>query len=265
MKRILFAVVMVSVLSAGSYALPEPVAAWLLDDSLALPDGAEWTPNTAPSGGGGDYALSLDGTQGVDTNLTAADIGIDGVGPKTVTGWINTTQSGAGYNGWIWGWSPTGGSGPGNDLRLCVQDGNLRFEVSAGYRKLDGVQVNTGEWLFVAAVVGTDSDYTLGNVKFYIGDGQTGQLYSPGGNNPDRLIDTVGTQLDPGWGAEWIKLGEAGNVQTDVWNGQLDAFRVYDVALDADQLHQVMMIPDPATLSILGLGGLFVMCRKRSS
>lgn len=222
----------------GSTTTEEAVSGTLSD---ALSTHLTWSTDTP--GTGSSASLSFDGTEGtggayIGTNLTGADIGIAGAGPKTIAGWIKSSDTG--YR-WIWGWSPTGGSGQGRDLRLCTQDGYLRFEVSSGYRKLDtGPTVTDGAWHFVAVIIGTGGDYTLGNVKFYI----DGTIYSPGGNNPDVVINTDGTNAAfPGYGAEEIYVGVAGNVFTGCWNGQLDHFTVYDTALDETDLDYLYANP----------------------
>lgn len=195
-----------------------------------FPDGIAWTSDTP--GPASLWALDFNEAY-VGTGLNAEEMGIAGIGPKTLAGWIKTTETG--YR-WIWGWSPTAGSGQGRDLRLCIQDdGKLRFEVSLGFRQLeDGPRVNTGEWTFVAAVIGTDGDYSLGNVKFYI----DGQMFSPGGNNPDVTIDTAGTNEDL-TGPNQAFFGVAGNVYTGAWIGQLGGFWVFDRALTVSELDMV--------------------------
>lgn len=264
MKKML--VLLMAVLMAGA---AHAGAVWTLEEGAGDTTTEEWsgtlsdpfvgTWTTATAAPGSNFALSLDGTGYVATNLSGGNIGIGGITPKTIAGWIQTTATGSGYNGWIWGWSPGAGSVQGHDLRLCLQDGYLRFEVSSGYRKDSVTLLNDGLWHYVAAVIGTGGDYTLGNVKFYI----DGTMYSPAGNNPSVVIDTDAEQ-SVATGAVEVFLGAAGNVTTATWNGQLDNFAVYNDALNADQLYTAMttaLVPEPATMVLLGLGGL--LFRKR--
>lgn len=248
MKQQLFIAVL-SVAACSAALQGAKVASWAMDEGTGtttaesvtnrvsdpFPSGVTWSTTTP--GPGSPSSLNFDGTTGayVGTNLTAADLGIAGISPKTIAGWIKTSQSGSGYNGWIWGWSPGAGSIQGHDLRLCLHTNVLRFEVSSGYRQdLAGPVLTNGVWHFVAAIIGTNGDYTLGNVKFYI----DGVLSSPGGNNPTVTINTDGTQSASG-GATEIFLGVAGNVFTSSWNGQLDSFTVYNTALSQAELDSI--------------------------
>jgi hypothetical protein len=49
------------------------------------------------------------------------------------------------------------------------------------------------------------------------------------------------------------------------WYGSLDEVRIYDEALNEDQIKRIMAIPEPATIVLLALGGLALIRRKRTA
>jgi len=47
------------------------------------------------------------------------------------------------------------------------------------------------------------------------------------------------------------------------FNGKIDDVRIYDYALSANEAYQLYQIPEPATICLLGLGALNLICRKK--
>jgi hypothetical protein len=45
------------------------------------------------------------------------------------------------------------------------------------------------------------------------------------------------------------------------WKGMLDEVRIYDTALSEAEIKAIM--PEPATFTLLGLGGLFLVRRRK--
>ncbi len=189
--------------------------------------GIAWSTDTA--GIGSTASLDFPGSNVgyVGTNLDARDLGIDGSGAKTITAWINTTED---FYGMFFGWSPHGGGGPGENLRLGLHDGGkLRFEVSSGFARYDNLALNDGEWHMVGVVI--DEGDNVNSVKFYI----NGALVNPTSTG-NRLINTRATGDPP---RDEIGLGVGTPAESLAWSGLLDDVRVFDAALDLVALDEV--------------------------
>jgi len=62
--------------------------------------------------------------------------------------------------------------------------------------------------------------------------------------------------------ANTVRIGRSGTTWGE-FPGSIDEVRVYDEALTQAQIQAVMAIPEPATMLMLGLGGLALIRRKR--
>ncbi len=192
--------------------------------------GIGWSTDTA--GIGSTASLSFPNTAAgfFGTNLDAQALGISGSGAKTITAWIKTTASS--YN-MFFGWSPLGGGGPGENLRLGLDtDGRLRFEVSNGFARYDTLALNDGNWHMVGVVI--EAGDRVNDVKFYI----NGVLVNPtstGGANP--LINTRATGTPP-LDEIFLGIGIPGG-SSNSWAGLLDDVRVFDTALSLATLDEV--------------------------
>jgi len=198
--------------------------------SDAFGSGIAWSADTA--GIGSTASLSFPGTAAgyIGTNLDAQALGIDGTGAKTITAWIKTS---ADFYGMFFGWSPMGGGGPGQNLRLGLDTGGkLRVEVSSGFVRYDNLALNDGNWHMVGVVI--ESGDNVNAVKLYI----NGVLVNPtstGTGNP--LINTSATGPAP---RDEIALGIGIPGGTGgPWSGLLDDVRVFDAALDLATLDKV--------------------------
>ncbi|MCB1133241.1 MAG: hypothetical protein KDN05_19125, partial [Verrucomicrobiae bacterium] len=155
----------------------------------AFGTGVSWstdTPGTAST-----YSLSYPGTSAgnVRTNLDAATVGISGTGAKTITGWIKSGDT-AGITRMFFGWSPTNGTGAGNDLRIGIDgSGFLRLEVSSGFALYNNVALDDNVWHMVGLVM--DASENTQTVQFYI----DGNLVNPTSSGA-RAINTSGTSAD---------------------------------------------------------------------
>ncbi|MGA0846523.1 MAG: sulfatase-like hydrolase/transferase, partial [Luteolibacter sp.] len=142
--------------ASAAAAGPEP-SHWSLEEGIgtstsevgsgtasdAFGTGVAWSLDTP--GPGSSSSLSFPGTSvgNFGTNLSAADIGIDGSGAKTITAWIRSTYSG--NEQMFFGWTPSNGLTAGQDIRLgLARNGLLRLEVTSGFARYDTTPLNDG-------------------------------------------------------------------------------------------------------------------------
>lgn len=212
---------------------------------------------------------SFDGAEEFNTGVTGPEIGLDGTGPKTLVAKFNTNAGG--IHTFI-SYSPFGGvisdeggewpdGRPGADLRLKLNadTDQLRFEVSGGAETLSINNLNDGQDHVVAVVVPDQSNVTAGDAYFII-DGV--QFAGDGGSTtPIDTADSVilDDQGDPNpLGSLDIIVGmdQADNGM----DGMIDWVAIEDEALTADQ---IALLPEPATMSVLAIGGLAAILRRR--
>lgn len=65
--------------------------------------------------------------------------------------------------------------------------------------------------------------------------------------------------------SESISIGgnyPSGGPNPDFYNGYIDDVHIYDRALSIEEVEQLYTVPEPATLLLLGLGGLLIRKRK---
>lgn len=206
--------------------------------SDAFGTGVAWSSNTP--GPSSITSLSFPGTTGgnIGTNRSAADLAIAGSGAKTLTGWIKTSAS---TSQMFFGWTPSNGGGPGQDLRLGLDaSGFLRFEVSSGFASSGTTALNDGQWHMVGVVI-EPGDRTPA-VQFYV----DGTLSDPT-DSGDQAIATAATGTAPRDEVA-LGIGYPGGIQQP-WNGQLDDVRVFSEALGKpalDALRDAMVATPPS-------------------
>ena len=188
-----------------------------------------WSTNTAAPGSHNAY--SLNGTR-IGSNLGAADVGIAGSGAKTIIAWIKTTST---TESAFFDWTPTGGIGVGQDIRLLLKNGGIRMEVSSGGFEVGGLGLTDGNWHMLAFVVNAGDG--INDVDYYIDGNYTTR--SSGGT----AINTASTgsyNLEIGFGNE--QTGNRG------YTGLLDDVAIYNKALTEAELDEIMaqgVIPSP--------------------
>lgn len=110
----------------------------------------------------------------------------------------------------------------------------------------DDAELTTDQWVHMAGV------YTPGtSLEIYL-DGDLAISLTSG-------VPTSQYSSGPGM----LYIGNFQGVGDCGWYGALDEVRLYSDALTESQIEAVMAIPEPATMLMLGLGGLALIRRKR--
>ncbi|WP_269541432.1 LamG-like jellyroll fold domain-containing protein [Cerasicoccus fimbriatus] len=216
---------------------------------------------------GSNFSYHSTGANGsfINTNVSGTSMGITGSGSKTLVAWVKSDTVGAWNNGDRYGilsYSPDGGSGSGDSLRLLIDEnaGGLRFEVSAGFIALSQTNLDDGNWHMLAVVINAGD--TVGDVDLYL-DGEF--LAHDSSGTPTRFINT-GTSATPGNIAN-MAIGATQNTVgggADAFKGQIDGVRVYDEALSEVALDNIYTtVPEPQTYALVGAIGLAVFVLRR--
>ena len=189
-----------------------------------------------------------------------------GAGDFTVTTWVKSTWADGDDKQFILkygtagsefgGKEKDGGINSGNRIVMKLEGSDFRFlidsELDGGKEvlKIDPALVTTGEWVHVAGV--RDSAASL--LRLYINGVEVATHDTENTFNIDHdEIMTIGAAAKE----NGDYLGEIGH-----WfAGELDDVRFYDEALSAGAIAST--IPEPATLALLGLGGLLLRRRRR--
>ncbi len=201
-----------------------PVALWDFEDGA----GAGLAVNSTAS-------LSLDGTAGVDTGLSANDIlGFGGTDPFTIVATFQLDPATTIGNNTIFGYTPGGGSTAGADIRLYAKDdGRIRVEASAGAGAnvdLGGVDVSLGNTHQIALVAAGGENFR--DLDIYL----DGTLYdNPITTGNNAAINLFGS-------GDTIEIGQDRPGSTSrFFDGLIDDVAIYDAALTEAQLDDVFL------------------------
>jgi len=158
-----------------------------------------------------------------------SDVDLDGVKSKGVA--LNTS-----------GWSV-------GTLHFNMNYGKLKAHVNGEDPVVGTTLLPVGEWHHIAV---TASDDLI--AVYYDGVLEGSAVPS------DNDLPTVLMSQEPTIGGWQKVLGDPTSIQRE-WDGLQDDVRIYNTALSAAQVRQ--LVPEPMTLSLLGLGGLALVRRRR--
>ncbi|MBI9018281.1 MAG: PEP-CTERM sorting domain-containing protein [Phycisphaerae bacterium] len=203
-----------------------------------------------------DSDLSYAGTSGVSTGL----MGITGNNARTIAAWIKTDVgiNNAAIVSWGNSWTTLGGVLGGRFTMKVNNVGNkneLRVEIGGGYTYGSAV-INDGLWHHVAVTM--DGTATVcSQVKLYV-DGVLDTNIDSGDANP--IISQVNAPVTIGW----IDIkNDTSRTHPQAFKGNIDDVMIYDEALDAAAIGA--MVPEPTTITLIGLGALSLIRRRRKN
>ncbi len=173
----------------------------------------------------------------------------------TAMAWVNIPDfDGASLRHVLHATSGTSGIPSGFALAV-LSNGQLGFT----HRRSDGAvlspvsstatTVATGDWTHIAVTV----DYDAGELKFYINGEQVG--------GTTALVED---QAILGDSSTDLTLGRKAGSGANMMKGGLDDVRVFMDVLNQGEIQQQMMaVPEPGSLKLMGLGGVALMWRRR--
>jgi Concanavalin A-like lectin/glucanases superfamily/PEP-CTERM motif len=259
--RVLTALMIVIMVNAAFGSISDGlVAYWAFDEGVGTQSADSAGGHTAilmgdATWGTGvlDGALSLDGSG--DWAQAINYKGIIGTASRTTAAWVKFTRPDYVENEGIMAWgSPSSGgrawSMALNRETMSGTEGAIEQSISDG-RITGSKDIRDNKWHHVAAVFQTDSTPNSNDIKLYV-DGVE-EIYS---YKNSEYLDT-NSSGDVVIGASWW----AGNV-TAFTQGLLDEVRIYDRALCPAEIVELTQVPEPATMCLLGLGGLMLRRRK---
>ena len=258
-RRIL---VLVLVLGLAGHASADLVGYWTLDgDALdSSTYGNDGTINgnvtsTADRFGNPSGAMSFAGGGGDNIDVGNA-ASLNPTGAMTITAWVyldSTSPVHGGRNGRILGKMDGGGqrawstgieaSSGGVDWPATLQVSSNGSDVISS---IDDASLPLDQWVHYAGVYDPGASmkvYLDGDLAFNLTTGIPASQYSSNGHS--------------------VLIGNRPACGNCGWYGALDEVRIYNEALTQAQIEAVMAIPEPATILMLGLGGLALIRRKR--
>jgi hypothetical protein len=193
----------------------------------------------------GDAKTVTDAQRGQVLNLDGIDDYVDcgtgpaitGISPFTVAAWIKTSNTS--HSAIVTQRDPSNNSGS-YGFGLVDQGRSQIYVYDGGYGFLfqSGTGVTDGTWHHVAAVRTNSTD---------------GELFIDG----NIVATSSGTAISLQQVLVVIGRGYTGSY---FFNGLMDDVRIYDNALSQEEVRQ--LIPEPATMLLVGLGGILLR-RKR--
>jgi len=258
-KRLL---VLVLVLSLAGSASADLRGYWKLDgngdDSSGYGNDGNVSANVAPTAdrfGNPNGAMYF--TDGLGNINVGNDASLNLTGAMSILGWAYLDTNSSVYdrrNSRILGKMDGGGArawSAGIEHRNNTAVHNRgNFQISSDGSDVisceDDATIPLDEWFHYAGVYtpGTSMElYINGDLAMNVTTGVPASQYSA--NGWDVLIGNRPAASDCGW------------------YGALDEVRIYSEALTETQIEAIMAIPEPATMLMLGLGGLALIRRKR--
>lgn len=228
--------------NAANPALPGTVAG-----------GALWV--AGPTGFGS--ALSFDG---IDDQVNTSFATFSGSVARTVTAWVKyPTQASSSPNEFDAIFS-FGNNTTSNRWTMRISDSlaispfQLRLEVAGG--GVNGATLlNDDRWHHVAVV---QSGNSLASISLYV-DGVAETLSYNGGGAATAINTVIGATTQG-------RIGGSGHATNYNILGSIDDVRVYDEALSASQIQQLMVpVPEPSTTAAISAAALGLLLRRRRS
>ncbi|AQT68076.1 hypothetical protein STSP2_01231 [Anaerohalosphaera lusitana] len=255
MKKFVVSMAVVIVACAGAQAGIVEHLTFDIDGTAATGTDAVLVGDAAVTTGGmgiSGEALQLDGDG--DFATTPGFKGIAGADARTVSLWVKTAVNQADGTFFL-GWGDTGfGSRVRYDLGLQKGTSDqLRNELNAG-----AITSNTGTTITDDAWHHISLTFDGTTTTFYV-DGQTYGTSTTSVNTTTTEDLVIGTGIRPATefneNARWT-------------NGLIDDVQIYDEALTGDQVATLYanpgtVVPEPATLAILGIGALALGRRRK--
>jgi hypothetical protein len=218
------------------------------------------------SGAAGDLALDFT----VAPDMGSASGLSPGAGPKAESGGVSVLGDGDSFT--VAGWYKTQDAeigedarivsyGDGNPWQLLGNGGNLRFAAGGtNFTAGNDLTDNIDSWVFFAATFTEDTTTAvtgIGTVELFVGDLDNVVVSLGSSNNMFALNGPLSDTVD-------FVVGNREDTRRPL-DGFLDNIQLYNEALDLSSLEVVRaaVIPEPASLSALGLFGLLGMRRRR--
>lgn len=232
-----------------------------VDGTASVGTNATLGGSTSIVGGTIGNALSLPGSVGNQPDappdpdiesgaVLVGDTGIAGTAARTVAFWFKGPSTQDTIGGAFVSWGAIPAAGARFEVRTenaAANAGKVRLEINAGFRTVEGV-VADDLWHHIAVVMNAGDG--VHDADVYV-DGVLAATAAQSGGN--TAINT-GNVSD-------VLIGQSFQDELRNLSGLLDDFRIYDNALTANEV--AALVPEPASMALLGLGGLMMLRRRR--